>query len=501
MVHDEGRGFDPAAVPADRLGLSRSVQARLAEVGGRVRLVTAPGRGTRVMLTWARTAPPVAADAAGRSPRSAGSARSAAVRRAVPAWLLRASPGRRSAHARERGPGLPSAEELRRSYTASLRRAVATAVTIWYPFTGSVLLVLPGGLRASPVAIGLWVLLGAAVMLVARRARRRPATRVEALGLLACGLAVTVATAALVGTADPTASRLVVWLVLVLPLLLMQVTVSRPPAELIAALACAAATLVGVTVFGAAAGPLPFAQLLSALNGMVALQIMAAMGGPVLRRSADAAARALGQEAEVRIRMDRARALGMIEREVLPLLAAVRDELLDPRDLAVRQRCRRFAVMIRRTLVASHAAALGDLAPALFDAESRGVRIDAQIAGDLRAAPAPVRAQLEALLPRALRTIPGRRALLTLICDATGGSLTLTVAGTAIPPDWARAITGQGVPDDAHRPGATAVTVSVDGDDGQLCLQLSWAVTATAATDPATGIPRGAGRAKANTER
>ncbi len=387
---------------------------------------------------------------------------------------------------------------------------MAAAVAIWYPFTGLVLLVLPGGLRASPVAIGLWFLLGAAVMLVARRVRRRPAaTRVEALGLLACGLAVTVATAVLVGTADPAASRLVVWPVLVLPLLLMQVTVSRPPAEWIAALACAAATLVGVMVSGAAAGPLPFAQLLSALNGMAALQIMAAMGGPVLRRSADAAARALGQEArlaagreaEVRIRMDRARALGMIEREVLPLLAAVRDGLLDPRDLAVRQRCRRFAAMIRRTLVASHAAALGNLAPALFDAESRGVRIDAQIAGDLRAAPAPVRAQLEALLPRALRTIPGRRALLTLICDATGGSLTLTMAGTAIPPDWARGITGQGVPDAAHRPGATAVTVSVDDDDGQLCLQLSWAVTAAATTGPATGIPRGAGRAKANTDR
>ncbi|WP_261575994.1 sensor histidine kinase [Frankia gtarii] len=506
MVRDEGRGFDPAAVPADRLGLSRSVQARLAEVGGRVRLVTAPGRGTRVMLTWARAASGVAPDAAGGSPRSAGSA---AVRRVVPAWLPRALPGRRSAHARERGPGLPSAEELRRSYTASLRRAVATAVAIWYPFTGSVLLVLPGGLRGSPVAIGLWFLLGAAVGLVARRVRRRPATRVEALGLLACGLAVTVATAALVGTADPTASRLAVWPVLVLPLLLMQVTVSRPPAEWIAALACAAATLAGVTVFGAAAGPLPFAQLLSALNGLVALQIMAAMGGPVLRRSADATARALGQEArltagreaEVRIRMDRARALGMIECEVLPLLAAVCDGLLDPRDLAVRQRCRRFAAMIRRTLVASHAAALGDLAPALFDAESRGVRIDAQIAGDLRAAPAPVRAQLEALLPQALRAIQARRALLTLICDATGGSLTLTMAGAAIPPDWARAITGQGVPDDAHRPGATAVTVSVDDDDGQLCLQLSWAVTAAAAMDPATGIPRDAGRAKANTDR
>ncbi|MCM3926508.1 ATP-binding protein, partial [Frankia sp. AiPs1] len=204
----------------------------------------------------------------------------------------------------------------------------------------------------------------------------------------------------------------------------------------------------------------------------------------------------------VRIRADRARALGMIEREVLPLLAAVRDGLLDPRDPAVRERCRRFAAMIRRTLVASHAAALGDLAAALFDAESRGVRIDAQVAGDLRVAPAPVRARLEALLPQVLRAIPAPRALLTLICDASGGSLTLTVAGTAIPSDWARAITGPGAPADAPRPAATPpVAVSVDGDDGQLCLQVSWVVAVGGDTDPAAGEARGAGRATANTDR
>ncbi|KQC38942.1 sensor histidine kinase [Frankia sp. ACN1ag] len=532
MVRDEGRGFDPAAVPPDRLGLSRSVQARLAEVGGRVRLAAAPGRGTRVLLTWARTAPPADPGAADGPPGWAGSA---AVRRAssarqpqalsarlsqalsarLPGGLSARPPGelpaRTSAEAGEAGPRLASAEGLRDVYTASLRRAVAFAAVIWYPFTGPVLLVLPGGLRTSPAAIGLWLLLGAAVVVVTRRVRRRPATRLEALGLVACGLAVMVATAALVGTADPGASRVAAWPVLVLPLLLMQVTVSRPAVEWIAALGCAAATLTGVAVFGAVPGPLPFAQLLSALNALAALQIMAAMGGPVLRRSADAAARALGREArlaagreaEVRIRTDRARTLGMIEREVLPLLAAVRDGLLDPRDPAVRERCRRFAAMIRRTLVASHTAALGDLATALFDAESRGVRIDAQVAGDLRVAPAPVRARLEALLPRVLQAIPGPRALLTLICDATGGSLTLTAAGTAIPPDWARAITGPGpgAPGGAPRPGATAVAVSADGDDGQLCLQMSWVVAAGGETDPAAGVPRGAGRATANTDR
>ncbi|WP_050997015.1 MULTISPECIES: sensor histidine kinase [Frankia] len=547
MVRDEGRGFDPAAVPVDRLGLSRSVQARLVEVGGHVRLSAAPGRGTRVLLTWARTASAAEPRAAGGPP---GRPRSASVRRAPLAWLPRAPsarlPGARSARppdelaarspdgrsarssnevparaagevparaftdAGEAGPGLASAEELRGVYTASLRRAVAVAAVIWYPFTGPVLLVLPGGLRTSPAAIGLWLLLGAAVVVVTRRMRRRAATRLESLGLVACGLAVTVATAALVGTADPGASRVAAWPVLVLPLLLMQVTVSRPAVEWIAALGCAAATLTGVAVFGGVPGPLPFAQLLSALNALAALQIMAAMGGPVLRRSADAAARALGREArlaagreaEVRIRTDRARALAMIEGEVLPLLAAVRDGLLDPRDPAVRERCRRFAAMIRRTLVASHAAALGDLAAALFDAESRGVRIDAQVAGDLRVAPASVRAGIEALLPRVLQAIPGPRALLTLICDATGGSLTLTAAGTAIPPDWARAITGPPAPAAAPRPGGTvAVAVSADGDDGRLCLQMSWVVTAGGDTDPAAGVPRAASRAKANTDR
>ncbi|MCM3926535.1 ATP-binding protein, partial [Frankia sp. AiPs1] len=129
--------------------------------------------------------------------------------------------------------------------------------------------------------------------------RRRPATRFEALGLVACGLAVMVATATLVDTAEPGASRVAAWPVLVLPLLLMQVTVSRPAVEWIAALGCAAATLTGLAEFGAVPGPLPFAQLLSALNALAALQIMAAMGGPVLRRSADAAARALGREARL----------------------------------------------------------------------------------------------------------------------------------------------------------------------------------------------------------
>ncbi|MGA1835702.1 ATP-binding protein [Herbiconiux sp. 11R-BC] len=51
MVSDAGRGFDPAAVPPDRLGVAQSVLARIRDAGGEVQLWTAPGNGTAYMFT------------------------------------------------------------------------------------------------------------------------------------------------------------------------------------------------------------------------------------------------------------------------------------------------------------------------------------------------------------------------------------------------------------------------------------------------------------------
>ncbi|MGO8960427.1 MAG: sensor histidine kinase [Streptosporangiaceae bacterium] len=56
FVRDRGRGFDPDAVPADRKGLAESVHARVARRGGVVSVRSAPGEGTEVTLTMARTA-------------------------------------------------------------------------------------------------------------------------------------------------------------------------------------------------------------------------------------------------------------------------------------------------------------------------------------------------------------------------------------------------------------------------------------------------------------
>jgi hypothetical protein len=63
IVLDEGRGFDPASVPEDRLGLRDSVSARLADVGGQATVWSGNGLGTSVLLTA-----PVAATAPRRIP-------------------------------------------------------------------------------------------------------------------------------------------------------------------------------------------------------------------------------------------------------------------------------------------------------------------------------------------------------------------------------------------------------------------------------------------------
>lgn len=61
-ITDDGAGFDPEAVPPQRLGLRVSIGERMQAVGGRSESVASPGRGTTVRLQWtgerARGAPP-----------------------------------------------------------------------------------------------------------------------------------------------------------------------------------------------------------------------------------------------------------------------------------------------------------------------------------------------------------------------------------------------------------------------------------------------------------
>jgi signal transduction histidine kinase len=51
MVTDQGSGFDPESVAADRLGLRTSVVERMAAVGGSAKIWSAPGAGTSVIIS------------------------------------------------------------------------------------------------------------------------------------------------------------------------------------------------------------------------------------------------------------------------------------------------------------------------------------------------------------------------------------------------------------------------------------------------------------------
>jgi len=57
FVRDRGKGFDRAAVPADRRGIVDSIEGRLARAGGSALISAAPGGGTEVELRLRRGAP------------------------------------------------------------------------------------------------------------------------------------------------------------------------------------------------------------------------------------------------------------------------------------------------------------------------------------------------------------------------------------------------------------------------------------------------------------
>ena len=50
---DDGAGFDVRGIPAERLGVRRSIIERVVAVDGRADIETAPGAGTRIRLDWA----------------------------------------------------------------------------------------------------------------------------------------------------------------------------------------------------------------------------------------------------------------------------------------------------------------------------------------------------------------------------------------------------------------------------------------------------------------
>ena len=51
-ITDHGRGFDPAATPPSRRGISESITGRMLAAGGRAAIASRPGAGTTVTVSW-----------------------------------------------------------------------------------------------------------------------------------------------------------------------------------------------------------------------------------------------------------------------------------------------------------------------------------------------------------------------------------------------------------------------------------------------------------------
>ncbi len=50
FITDQGKGFDPSAVPGDRKGIAQSIKGRVERAGGTVEINSEPGEGTEVVL-------------------------------------------------------------------------------------------------------------------------------------------------------------------------------------------------------------------------------------------------------------------------------------------------------------------------------------------------------------------------------------------------------------------------------------------------------------------
>jgi signal transduction histidine kinase len=57
FVRDQGKGFDPGQVPADRRGIADSIRGRVHRHGGSAVITSGPGEGTEVQLRMPRAAP------------------------------------------------------------------------------------------------------------------------------------------------------------------------------------------------------------------------------------------------------------------------------------------------------------------------------------------------------------------------------------------------------------------------------------------------------------
>jgi hypothetical protein len=269
------------------------------------------------------------------------------------------------------------------------------------------------------------------------------------------------------------------------PILMALVVVSRPVREWVVACLVVSGVFFVVGLGVAGTGPLEISRMVSAMDGFWTVQILVVGFGPALGQTARTAALAAEthvelaarQQAATVIRRDRERRLGELEQHTLPLLRDIAAGLLEPGEPAVRRACASRASVLRRMLAASDGSAsrLGELEAPIEAAEARGIRVDVQLAGDLRRLPPDVRDALAGRVGEALAPVAGGKVLVTVLCSPEEAQVYLSypvspVSGWLVGPR--RRDHGEAAP--PQTPVSRWIQESTDVDGGVAWLELRW---------------------------
>jgi signal transduction histidine kinase len=417
---DDGRGFDPAQVPAHRRGLRESVVARMARVGGSAAVTSRPGAGSHIVLQWpdvpAHLPDPATTDGSDRTRVAAGDAEGS---------------GDAAGHG---GFGHLVATRYQRGFEL----AIVWAFAVRHLANALISIVTHrSAYRSFGVDLLAWALMAAVGVIGSVRLLRR---RTGAVGSrLLAGVALlagAVATAAVASGQEITPAN---WALGATGWFGVLLLLRRPIRELAALIVVNAGFTLVLLLRDGAADRVSLARFLMMAYAMAALQVGLALVVRALDGTARRAAAAAGWQAAIRRRAQVADALHRsrldryqtVRRSVVPLLVGLATGELDPADRGTQRRCAVEGSRLRRLFAEVDDVAdplLHELRACADIAYSRGVLVDLQLVGELPMLSRPVR---RALTEAPLHALAGSRRQARVTVFGRSDEVTVSVLADA----------------------------------------------------------------------
>jgi len=393
VVRDDGKGFDPAATTSDQTGVRRSVVERIAAVGGRAEVVSAPGAGTETTLSWCSPEAPEAADGS-RGPR-------------------------------ERPE--PDEFAVAAGYRAGMFRALVVVAVVWHLYCGSLLLGQREAYRPFWLEAAAWLTILGVVVAVAVRGPAEPLRPPAMLGAQLLVLAAAVAAVSAIEGSDQV-TFWINWIPGDIGWPLALVALHRPIADYLGWSALVVAVCVGAVLVAVGPDAEAIVRIVSALLCALILQLAAVVAYGLVRRNGALAEAGVQEAGRIRatreslaaVAGDRQRWQRDLDTTLRPLVGALAHGSLDPVDPDVRARCaieasRLRAMLTELTEAGEHSVWRRDMVSSLSGAAAdRSATLEARIAPDFGEVPEPVRAELIAVVLAILRMTSPGEAVVTL---------------------------------------------------------------------------------------